>query len=108
MKEAKLTLGKGKEKGSVEHCFSTWALRALCSEKANESKYLNRREKCPDDIDLLENPTISLFNKWLPAFVVEARREDGKMIPRCYDLPTSCWTLASCAYNLSRTAYKGG
>ena len=63
MKEAKLTLGKGKEKGTVEHCFSTWALRALRSEKANESKYLNRREKCPDDIDLLENPTISLFNK---------------------------------------------
>ena len=93
MKEAKLTLGKGKEKGTVEYRCSTWALHALRSEKANESKYLNRHEKCPDDIDLLENPTISLFNKWLPAFVVEAHREEGKRYPAAtiYQLLAGLW-----------------
>ena len=37
------------------------------------------REVRPDD--LLENPTMSVLNKWLPAFVVKARREGGKRYP---------------------------
>ena len=39
----------------------------------------NIHKKCPDD--LLENPMISLLNKWLPASVVGACREDGKRYP---------------------------
>ena len=39
----------------------------------------NKPEKCPDD--LLENPMVSLLNKWLPTLVVEAPREDGKRYP---------------------------
>ena len=63
-------------------------------EKANESKYLNRREKCPDD--LFENLTISLLNKWLPVFVVEARREDGKRYHTAmiYQLLAALWRAA--------------
>ena len=57
---------------------------------------MNRRKKCPDDIDLLENLTISLFNKWLLAFVVEARREDGKQYPTAtiYQLLAGLWRAA--------------
>ena len=93
-------LGKGKEKVTMERRFSTCSaseLETACKgrwkipsevptqlvlrvfdawrKQANQ----NRHEKCPDD--LLENPTISLLNKWLPALVVEARREDGKWYP---------------------------
>ena len=81
--------GTLEEKVTVERHFSmrvraknterSTQWRAFRLEKANESKYLNRHEKCPDD--LLENPMISLLNKWLPAFVVKARREDANDTP---------------------------
>ena len=36
-------------------------------------------EKCPSDV--LENPDVAVLDKWLSAFVVEVRREDGQQYP---------------------------
>ena len=91
-KKLKLILGKGKEKVTVERCFSMcsaseletackgytlknteqstqWALRMFDAWRKQMNQ--SRDEKCPDD--LLEKPMISLLNKWLPVFAVEAR-----------------------------------
>ena len=67
---------KGYTPKNTERC-TQWALRVFHAWRKQRNEHSD--EKCPDD--LLEKPTLSLLNKWLPAFVVEAHREDGKRYP---------------------------
>ena len=50
-----------------------WAVRVFDTWRKERNKKC--AEKCPGD--LFDRPTLPLLNKWLSAFVVEARREDG-------------------------------
>ena len=60
----------------IQRC-TTWLVRTVETWKNDRNKMCE--DKCPDD--LFENASISALNKWLSAFVVEARREDGKRYP---------------------------
>ena len=51
------------------HAFEQW----------QDQRHEKSSEECPSD--LLEKPTADSLNRWLPRFVVEARREDGKPYP---------------------------
>ena len=63
-----------------------WTLRVFDTWRKQTNK--NTREKSVQ--------TISLLNKWLPAFVVEARREDGKryLAATINQLLTGLWRAA--------------
>ena len=54
-----------------------WSVRVSCAWRDHRNEHCEN--KCP--MDLLEKPTIPLLNKWLSAFAVEARREDGQRYP---------------------------
>ena len=54
-----------------------WSMRVFCAWRDHRNERCE--DKCP--MDLLDKPTIPLLNKWLSAFVVEARREDGQRYP---------------------------
>ena len=57
---------------------TTWAVRAF-EQWREERNNSSCGEMCP--VDLLEKPSAEALNRWLPCFVVKARREDGKPYP---------------------------
>ena len=69
------TACKGFTPKNTERC-TEWALRVFHTWWNQQS---SEGEKCPKD--LLENPTVELLNHWLPTFVIEACRENGKRYP---------------------------
>ena len=64
---------------------TSWAVRAFKQWRDQQDKKSSK--ECPSD--LLEKPTAHSLKRWLPHFVVEARRENGKLYP-----PYSCWSLS--------------
>ena len=66
----------GQENKATQRC-TNWALRVFQAWRSERNKA--SVEKCPDD--LFEAPSLPSLNKWLSAFVVEARREDGQRYP---------------------------
>ena len=61
---------------TTQRC-TTWAVRVFENWKSERAK--NSEENCPDD--LFETGSLPALNKWLSAFVIEARREDGGRYP---------------------------
>ena len=54
-----------------------WAMKVFNSWIEERNKL--GAEKCPSDV--LENPDVAVLDKWLSAFVVEVRCEDGQQYP---------------------------
>ena len=52
-------------------CFKEWI---FC-----RNRVCNENEKCPDDLLETQNPVV--LNNWIPRFVAEVRRSDGKKYP---------------------------
>lgn len=73
---------------------TTWALRAF-EQWRDERNKSSCSEKCP--VDLLEKPSAEALNRWLPRFVVEARREDGNPYP-----PSTISNLLAGLYRYSK------
>jgi hypothetical protein len=57
-----------------------WACRAYEEWRLQRNKVTgDEAEKCPDD--LISNPSIDSLNRWIPRFIVEARKVDGTPYP---------------------------
>ena len=61
---------------TTQRC-TTWAVHTFETWKNDWNKKCE--DRCPDD--LFKNASISVLNKWLSAFVIEAQHEDGKRYP---------------------------
>ena len=69
---------------------TSWAVRAF-------EQWRDQQNEKSSPSDLLEKPTADSLNRWLPCFVVEARRENGKLYP-----PSRISNLLASLYRYSK------
>ena len=57
---------------------TSWALKVFLEWLCAQSESVSN-QKCPED--LFEKPETASLNYWIPRFVAEARKQDGKLYP---------------------------
>ena len=69
-----------------------WAIRVFCEWRPYRNKATTvTKDMCPEDLTECRKP--SLLNHWLSQFVMEARKEDGKLYP-----PTTISNILAALY----------
>ena len=58
---------------------TSWVMKVFRDWRAERSTKASPDEECPGE--LLNNPDVAILNFWLPRFVSEIRRQDGKPYP---------------------------